>query len=123
MHKGIAWLLALAMLLMTFGASAEGVYVMAGYDGDGANHDWTTNQFFARMEDMTGVDFDYQQSIDYANWTQAKAAYLTGAELPDVLLMVDPRLNEYGMLEEAVKTLTKMNARIAELQAAEEKMG
>lgn len=86
MHKGIAWLLALAMLLMTFGASAEGVYVMAGYDGDGANHDWTTNQFFARMEEMTGVDFDYQQSIDYTHWTQAKAAYLTGAELPDVLL-------------------------------------
>ncbi|MBQ2954656.1 MAG: transcription-repair coupling factor [Clostridia bacterium] len=39
-------------------------------------------------------------------------------KLPDVLLMVDPRLNEYGMLEAAVKALTRMNARVDELCAA-----
>ena len=41
------------------------------------------------------------------------------AKLPDVLLMVDPRLNEYGMLEEAVKALTRMNERIDEMMAAD----
>ena len=40
------------------------------------------------------------------------------AKLPDVLLMVDPRLNEYGMLEESVKALTRFNRRIDELMAA-----
>ncbi len=41
------------------------------------------------------------------------------AKLPDVLLMVDPRLNEYGMLEESVKALTRFNQRIDALMAAQ----
>ncbi len=38
---------------------------------------------------------------------------------PNILLLVDVRLNEYGMLEEAVKVLGKLNARIEELSAAQ----
>ncbi|MBQ8201295.1 MAG: transcription-repair coupling factor [Clostridia bacterium] len=38
---------------------------------------------------------------------------------PNVLLLVDVRLNEYGMLEEGVKVLAKLNHRIEELLEAQ----
>ena len=86
MRKGIACLLALAMLLMTFGAAAEGLYTMAGFDGDGVDHDWDTNLFFQRMEEKTGVGFEFQQVTDYQTWLLTKAAYASGKmPLPDVL--------------------------------------
>lgn len=86
MRKGIACLLAVAMLLITFGAAAESRYSMAGFDGDGANHDWTTNLFFQRMEEQTGISFDFYQVTDYDTWQAAKAAYANGtAAMPDVL--------------------------------------
>jgi len=85
-RKGIACLLALAMLLITFAASAEGTYTMAGFDGDGSEHDWTTNLFFQRMEEKTGVKFEFQQVSEYEAWLTQKAAYASGeAALPDVL--------------------------------------
>ncbi|MBQ7304841.1 MAG: extracellular solute-binding protein [Clostridia bacterium] len=85
MRKGIACLLASAMLLITFGAAAEGRYTMAGFDGDGANHDWTTNLFFERMEEKTGVSFEFYQVTDYNTWLATKASYANGADMPDVL--------------------------------------
>lgn len=47
---------------------------------------------------------------------QVDKRVMPSTKLPNMLLMVDPRLNEYGMLEESVKTLMKMNQRIRELQ-------
>ena len=86
MRKGIACLLALAMLLMTFAAGAEGAYTMAGFDGDGANHDWNTNLFFQRMEEKTNVHFEFQQVTDYDQWQSVKAGYASGeTAMPDVL--------------------------------------
>lgn len=86
MHKGMAWLLALAMLLMTFGATAEGSYTMAGFDGDGSSHDWNNNRFFDRMEEKTGITFEYQQVNDYDQWCGVKATYASGeTAMPDVL--------------------------------------
>lgn len=86
MRKGIACLLALAMLLMTFAAGAEGAYTMAGFDGDGVNHDWNTNLFFQRMEGKTGVAFEFQQVMDYDRWQSVKESYASGEEpMPDVL--------------------------------------
>ena len=39
---------------------------------------------------------------------------------PNVLVLAEPRLNEYGMLEEGVKVLSRWNERIAQLQAMED---
>lgn len=84
MRKMLACLLALALLMSC--AAAEGTYTMAGFDGDGSEHDWNTNLFFQRMEDRTGLQFTFQQVTDYDAWLNTKAAYLSGeAELPDVL--------------------------------------
>lgn len=90
MRRWIAWLLMIAMLMLTAGAYAEGNYHMAGYDGDGANHDWLNNLFFQRMEEKTGITFSFDQQADYDAWQQTKADYLSGVKpMPDVLFKAD----------------------------------
>ena len=59
-------------------------YVMAGLDV-AQNRQWKENVFFSRMEEMTGIHFQYQQYTDAAAWTAAKAAMEAGKEMPDVL--------------------------------------
>lgn len=102
MRRGLAWLLLLAMLTLTAGAYAEGTYRMAGYDGDGSNHDWLNNLFFQRMEEQTGVSFSFDQHTDFASWTQRKADYLSGAaDMPDVLFKAELTPTETMELLEA----------------------
>ena len=79
--------LAAALCLAGVGLAEEGsetAFVMAGFDST-TYRDWTTNQFFSRMEDITGVHFHYRQYTDAAEWQKAKASMTAGSEMPDVL--------------------------------------
>lgn len=82
--------LALAAALCLGGAAlAEGEkaasFVMAGYDNT-SYRSWTSNQFFSRMEEKTGVHFEFRQYGEAADWQKAKAAMTAdSADLPDVL--------------------------------------
>lgn len=90
MHKVMTWLLLLVMILTPMGAFAETTYTMAGFDGDGVNHDWTTNLFFQRMEERTGISFTFAQYSDYNEWLKAKELFASGqTEMPDVLFKAD----------------------------------
>lgn len=74
----------LLVLMLPCAAMAE--YVMAGYDDEKTYRDWSTNKFFQRMEEKTGVTFTYRQYIKKDEWSAAKANMQTGdADLPDVL--------------------------------------
>jgi len=65
---------------------AEGSFTMAGFDGDDSTHDWTTNRFFVRMQERTGISFTFQQINSTAEWEAAKKAiFAEGAQMPDVL--------------------------------------
>ena len=58
---------------------------MAGFDNS-QYRDWTSNKFFARMEEKTGIHFELKQYTDEAAWAAAKAGMSAGREdLPDVL--------------------------------------
>lgn len=60
-------------------------FTLAGFDNS-QYRDWTSNKFFARMEEKTGIHFDVKQYADTDAWTKAKVDMKTGAdELPDVL--------------------------------------
>ena len=59
-------------------------FLMAGLESD-PYRDWQTSLFFARMEEATGVHFNFQQYADPARWTDAKAKMKAGEALPDVL--------------------------------------
>ncbi len=85
--------LILAALFLSFSfccpAFAEGQkapdFIMEGYDGDSANHDWETNLFFAHRQEETGISFQFRQYTDYTKWEERKKALLDGEDLPDVL--------------------------------------
>ena len=65
-------------------APALAPYTLAGFD-DTQYRDWKTNAFFQRMEEATGVQFNYQQYTTAADWEKTKQAYQAGENLPDVL--------------------------------------
>ena len=64
--------------------ASEPSYVMAGFDNT-EYREWVNNQFFIRMEEMTGIRFQYQQYTDAAKWKSAKAEMTPGSAMPDVL--------------------------------------
>ena len=60
-------------------------FVMEGFDGGSANHDWETNLFFQRMQEKTGISFEFRQRTDEEQWTERKKEIVEGTDLPDVL--------------------------------------
>ena len=69
---------------------AENTFVMAGFDGEDSTHTWTTNRFFTRMQDRTGVSFTFQQYTKRAEWEKAKQAmFAPDGQLPDVLFKAE----------------------------------
>jgi len=88
MRRGAVWILMFVMLFST--ACAESTqkapdYVMEGYDGDVTYRVWETNRFFERMQENTGISFQFRQFTDEEQWAQRKEALLKGEDLPDVL--------------------------------------
>ena len=89
MRRWIALALCLALLGCGCGL-AETVqkapdFIMEGYDGDSANHKWDSSLFFVRMQEKTGISFQFSQSTDFEGWTERKKGIAAGEDLPDVL--------------------------------------
>lgn len=84
-------MLLLALVLALFSAvqpvpAEEHRVLMAGYEEKDTYRDWANNLFFKRMEERTGVMFDYLQYDTWEAWQQAKPALLKqGDQLPQVL--------------------------------------
>ncbi len=94
MRRGMGLLFILIMALLTAGlAGAEELrapdFVMEGYDGDGANHDWESNLFFQRMQEETGIIFELRQRSNSEQWTERKKDIALGEDLPDVLFKAE----------------------------------
>jgi len=92
MRKGITVLL--AVLLLFSQAFAETVqkapdYTMEGYDGELTGRNWETNLFFSRMQEKTGISFQFSQYTDQEKWTERKKEILQGENLPDVLFKAE----------------------------------
>ena len=88
MRRGAVWILALVMLFSA--ACAESLqkapdYIMEGYDGGVDYRVWDTNLFFARMQEKTGISFQFRQYTDQEAWTRRRQAISAGQDLPDVL--------------------------------------
>ena len=92
MRRWFIWLLAFAMLFQTAGAEtvqAAPDYVMEGFDGNVTYRVWETNLFFVRMQEKTGLSFQFRQQTDEKTWTQRKQAILRGEDMPDVLFKAE----------------------------------
>ncbi len=87
------WIALVTALLMVFGvAAALGEtaqkapdFIMEGYDGDAGKHNWETNWFFSRMQEKTGISFQFRQYGDFDRWKERKKLIGEGEDLPDVL--------------------------------------
>lgn len=92
MRKGAIWILVIMMLFSA--ACAESTqkapdFIMEGYDGGVSNRMWETNLFFERMQENTGVSFQFRQFTDTEQWAQRKQELLKGEDLPDVLFKAE----------------------------------
>ena len=92
MRRITVWVLILVMMFSA--ACAESTqkapdYIMEGYDGDVTYRVWDTNLFFARMQGITGVSFQFRQYTDYDTWTNRKQEIAAGTNLPDVLFKAE----------------------------------
>ena len=92
MRRAAALVLA-AILLFSAGAAENFQkapdYIMEGYDGDLSNRNWDDNLFFTRMQERTGISFQFRQYTDYDKWQERKAELLAGEDLPDVLFKAE----------------------------------
>ena len=97
MHRGIVWILILAVMVSAACAdSAQKApdYILEGYDGDVTYRVWDTNLFFTRMQENTGISFQFRQYTDFDLWTQRKEAIGNGEDLPDMLFKAELSTSE-----------------------------
>ena len=90
MRKIVAVLLALMLSGGICAAFAEQTqkapdYIMEGFDGDSATRAWENNLFFSRMQEKTGISFQFRQHNSTEGWTSRKQEIAAGTDLPDVL--------------------------------------
>ena len=92
MRKWIVWILALLLLFSAaFGESMQKApdYILEGYDGNVTYRVWETNLFFSRMQEKTGISFQFRQHNDEEEWENRKKELLEGNDLPDVLFKAE----------------------------------
>ena len=94
MRKATGMIIAIIMLCaLLLPAGAEQLsapdYVMEGFDGDSGSHDWETNLFFQRMQEETGISFEFRQARNLSDWTTRKEGIIQGENLPDVLFKAE----------------------------------
>ncbi len=97
MRRGAVWILIFAMLFSTACADTTQTapdYIMEGYDGGVTYRVWDTNLFFARMQEKTGISFQFRQYTDSDQWSARKKEILTGEDLPDVLFKAEMGADE-----------------------------
>lgn len=106
MHRGLAWVLVILLMAASFGnATAEGQkapdFILEGFDGESINRNWETNLFFERMEEKTGISFEFRQYSNYETWATRKKEILAKTNLPDVLFKAELSSSEVRDLYEA----------------------
>lgn len=80
-------------------AESQKTYVMAGFDGSKTYRTWSSNLFFQRMQEKTGISFVFSQYDTSEAWTLKKAQFSADdADLPDVLFKADLTSSEAASL-------------------------
>ena len=106
MKRILGFLMAVVLLAAAAAnAAAEGQkapdYILEGFDGEGSTRNWETNLFFARMEEKTGISFQFREYTDAKKWQERKAEILKAENLPDVLFKAELNPEEVRDMYEA----------------------
>ena len=99
MKKTLAWIITVLLLLTEcFAASADGQkapdFILEGFDGESSTRSWETNLFFERMEEKTGISFQFREYTNYTKWQERKREIGNGEDLPDVLFKAELNASE-----------------------------
>ena len=98
MKKIFALVLALMLAVSACGAFAEEQkapdFILEGYDGESSTRNWETNLFFERMEEATGISFEFREYTSSEKWQERKTAIKAGEDLPDVLFKAEMNASE-----------------------------
>lgn len=70
-------------------ALADSEFTMAGYDPEDVYRSWESNLFFERMEERSGISFNFNQFTDKKAWQDELKRYKSGENLPDVLFKAE----------------------------------
>ena len=108
MRRGIVLILAALMLFSAaFAESTQKApdYILEGYDGNVTYRIWDSNLFFTRMQETTGISFQFRQYTDFDEWTRRKQEIAQGINLPDVLFKAELNASEIRDLYAAGNTL------------------
>ena len=90
MRKSIISFVLACLVLLPLTAPAEQPLVMAGYEDQESYRLWSENLFFKRMEQLTGLVFEYRQAQSADGWEKTKAGFYSGeADLPQVLFKAE----------------------------------
>lgn len=84
-RRTLCCLMCMLLVLVPTLCFAEQDFTMAGFDGADSQHVWSTNQFFTRMRERTGISFTFDEYTDIAKWQAAKDTMFQSGELADVL--------------------------------------
>lgn len=88
----------LVLLVFCTGAAAEQQkapdFIMEGFDRTSANHIWETNQVFSRLQERSGISFQFRQHGNDTEWETRKGEILAGVNLPDVLFKAELNAEE-----------------------------
>ena len=97
MRRMLAALLILMMVLVS-AAQAEAPkapdYILEGFAGESSTTDWETNLFFSRMQEKTGISFQFREYNSESGWSQRKTEIARGEDLPDVLFSPELKQSE-----------------------------
>ena len=69
--------------------SEKPTFSLMGYDHTETYRDWSTNLFFERLAQRTGVTFTFQQYTESEAYHKALAGLTADEDLPDVLFKAD----------------------------------
>ena len=93
MKRILGMVLALILVMGCFGAGTEGMkapdYILEGFEGQDSLRDWESNAFFQRMEERTGISFQFREYTNNTKWKERKREILTKEDLPDVLFKAE----------------------------------
>ncbi len=105
MKRFFGLIMALILAVGCFGALAEGQkapdFILEGFDGENSTRNWETNLFFERMEEKTGISFQFREYSNYSRWQERKSAIGQGEDLPDVLFKAEMNTSEIRDFYEA----------------------
>ena len=73
-------------------------YILEGFDGESTGVVWETNRFFERMQEKTGVSFQFRQAKSADDWKTRKLAIARGEDLPDVLFKAELTTDEAAQM-------------------------